>query len=451
MKFYDREQELATLKEMHRRSQKSANMTIVTGRRRIGKTFLLLESVRKERFLYFFVSRKSETLLCEEFIDEFKQKLNLPVFGTIKTFRDIIALLLETAKTTPFVLIIDEFQEFMRVNPAIFSDMQNLWDRAKNEAKLHLILCGSVYSMMSKIFEDAKEPLFGRASKKIHLKPFTPQTLVAVLTDHQAFSPENLLVSFGLTGGVAKYLEYFAAEKAFDLDACLDVMLDVNSLFLEEGKTLLVEEFGKEYGVYFSVLSLISASKTSRNEIESILERNVSGYLNRLEHDYNIIKRMQPVFAKPGSKKQKYFIEDNFLNFWFRFFYRYRSAIEIENFAYLKTIIKRDFSTYSGIILERLFKKLMAETGLFNLIGSYWERGFQNEIDIVALNDLEKKAVIVECKLNPKNINLYNLAQKAEKLTHRLKGYDIEHQGLSLEDLARYVVPISPQSSLKRL
>jgi len=228
-------------------------------------------------------------------------------------------------------------------------------------------------------------------------------------------------------------------------------MLDVNSPFLEEGKTLLVEEFGKEYGVYFSVLSLISASKTSRNEIESILERNVSGYLNRLEHDYNIIKRMQPVFAKPGSKKQKYFIEDNFLNFWFRFFYRYRSAIEIENFAYLKTIIKRDFSTYSGIILERLFKKLMAETGRFNLIGSYWERGFQNEIDIVALNDLEKKAVIVECKLNPKNINLYKLAQKAEKLTHRLKGYDIEHQGLSLEDLARYVAPISPQSSLKRL
>ncbi len=76
--------------------------------------------------------------------------------------------------------------------------------------------------------------------------------------------------------------------------------------------------------------------------MESILERNIGGYLDRMENEYRIIKKVKPIFAKEGSRTIKYEIIDNFFNFWFRFIYKYRSAIELENYEYVKNIVRRE-------------------------------------------------------------------------------------------------------------
>jgi AAA+ ATPase superfamily predicted ATPase len=288
---------------------------------------------------------------------------------------------------------------------------------------------------MYKIFENSKEPLFGRATNMIRLQPFTVKTLREIYQDNtRKYSPEDLLSFYMYTGGVAKYVELFVQEKAFTKEGMLNVMLSPNSYFLEEGKNALIEEFGKEYGTYFSILSLIASSKTSRPEIESILEREVGGYLDRLENVYNIIEKVKPIFAKDGGRLVKYFIKDNFLNFWFRYFYKQRAAIEIGNFAYVQSIIENEFSVYAGTLLERYFLNEF-KTQNFNQVGRYWERGNQNEIDIVAVNDMEKRMVIVEVKMNPKKINLELLKRKAEKLVAQRPDYSVEYKGLSLEDI----------------
>ena len=62
--------------------------------------------------------------------------------------------------------------------------MQNIWDSNKGESKINLIVCGSVYSMMKKIFEDDKEPLFGRATGRINLTPFSPSVCKKILSDY---------------------------------------------------------------------------------------------------------------------------------------------------------------------------------------------------------------------------------------------------------------------------
>jgi AAA+ ATPase superfamily predicted ATPase len=77
------------------------------------------------------------------------------------------------AKTQHYVLIIDEFQEFYRVNPAVYSEVQNLWDQYKRESTVHVVFIGSIYSLMIKIFQNNKEPLFGRADRIMYLKPFS--------------------------------------------------------------------------------------------------------------------------------------------------------------------------------------------------------------------------------------------------------------------------------------
>ena len=434
MKFYNREKELENLKDIQKSSLSSSKMTVIVGRRRIGKTTLIKEAYKDK--VYLFVSKKNEALLCAEFVDIIESTLSVKVFGQFSSFKNLFEYLMNLSITMPFTLVIDEFQEFLQINSSMYSDMQNIWDEYKDKSKMNLILSGSIYSLMKKIFEDKKEPLFGRANNKVHLKSFTINTLKEILEENcSTYKNQDLLSFYIFTGGVAKYVEIFVEKQAFTFEKQLDTIFSNYSLFLEEGKNLLIEEFGKEYTTYFSILSLIAGSKTSRTEIESILERNIGGYLERLENDYTLIKKIKPIFSKEGSRTVKYEIIDNYFNFWFRFIYKYKSAIEIENYDFVKDIVKRDFSMYSGKFLEKYFiEKLKLEKN-YSQIGTFWEKSNQNEIDIVALNELEKNVLISEVKLNPKKIDIEILKEKAKKLQKNFRNFKIEYVGYSLEDM----------------
>lgn len=438
MEFYNRENELEILHSLFERTNKQAQMTVLTGRRRMGKTLLATHFAKvesKNPCLYFFVSKKSEILLCEEYVEELKSILNIPIFGTIQTFNKLFELLLSISKKQKFILIIDEFQEFFNINGSIYADMQKLWDLNKHDCHLHLILIGSVYSLMHKIFESNKEPLFGRADRILHLKAFKIKTLETILQNHNILSPKTLFDYYIFTGGTPKYVDLLISNNAYHYDDILEFILSQNSPFLQEGKHVLIEEFGKEYQIYFSILQLIATGNTSRGELESILQKNIGGYLERLLTDYAVIAKHNPINAKENSKLQKYKLIDNFLNFWFRFIYKYFSTIENENFDYVKKIVNRDYSTYSGTMLEKFYQELFWATQKYNTVGSYWEKGNKNEIDLIAINDLEKTCVIADIKLNKTKLNLPLLKQKSTKLVQEYANYDIQWIGLSLDDL----------------
>ena len=436
MKFYNRENELKLLSQIEEQSLKTAQMTFVVGRRRIGKTSLLTKAYSSDNCLYFFVAKKNETLLCQEFLAEIKEKLKVPIFGNIKTFKDVFQILMEFSKTKSFTLIIDEFQEFNTINKSVFSDMQNIWDAHKEDSKINLILCGSVYAMMSRIFENSKEPLFGRATQRIHLKALDLQSLKIILTDYNPnYSTDDLLAFYLFTGGVPKYIELFVQKSDLTFHSMLIEIFSENSIFLDEGKNVLIEEFGKEYANYFSILTLIASGKTSRVEIESILEMQTGGFLDRLENEYGLIKKYRSILSKPNSRSVKYSIEDNFLSFWFRFIYKYRSAVEAGNLDYIKTIVTRDYKTYSGRILEKYFIEKLKAKKKFNLIGTYWDKTNHNEIDIIAVNDLEKKVLFAEVKRQKENITLTQLKEKSEKLKFKFKDYSFSYKCYALEDM----------------
>lgn len=435
MKFYNRIDELALLKKADALKQKHSIFTMIIGRRRVGKTTLVLQSFSKEAVLYFFVSKKDEILLCEEYAQEIKDKLKVPIFGEIKSFEELFAFILEISKTRKFTLIIDEFQEFYKINSSIYSAMQKLWDLNKNKTNLHFITCGSIYSLMKKIFEDKNEPLFGRVDFKIDLKPLHVNVLKEILVDNKAYSNQNLLDFYMLTGGIAKYIELFVLYESFNKVDMIKEILQSNSIFIDEGRARLVEEFGKDYATYFSILSLIASSKTSKSEIESVLNKNISGYLHRLEVDYSIIKSIKPIGAKVNSKIQKYEIVDNFLAFWFRFIYKNQSLVELENFEKIKEIVDRDWGTFSGKFLEKLFIEIIKQEKKYTEIGSYWERGNQNEIDIVAVDELNKELLICEVKLSKKRLDYNALVLKSKKLIEKYKNYKVAYKLLSIENL----------------
>jgi AAA+ ATPase superfamily predicted ATPase len=439
MRFYDRQRELTELDNLEKQTVSAARMVVLTGRRRIGKTALALEFARSRRHLYLFVSKKSEPLLCAEFLEDIRRQFDMPVVGEIRTFQDIFRLLLELSRKEPFTLIVDEFQEFLQINPAVYSEIQHLWDVNKGTCRLNLICIGSVYSLMRRIFEEKKEPLFGRADRIFNLKPFPIRTLREILDDAGVERGRALFDCWVLTGGMPKYMDLLAANSALTFDRMMDFVLQADSPFLDEGRNLLIEELGRDYGTYFSILELISLGKTARMEIQSILAADIGGYLERLENTFGIISRHKPIDAKPNSRLQKYRITDNFLNFWFRFIYRNRSAIETGNFAYVREIIDRDYPVHCGLLLEKCFHELLAESGNYNRIGSYWERGNQNEIDLVAVNDLKNTITIADIKMNKTRLGIEGLKHRARGLLASYPRYRPEWLGLSLENIADYL------------
>jgi AAA+ ATPase superfamily predicted ATPase len=435
MRFYGREEELSDLAAWDERSRSSAQMTVVVGRRRVGKTTMVKRAFGDES-LYLFVSKKSEPLLCAEFIGMIQQALGVDVPGRFDSFREVFKYLLQLSKTRHITLIIDEFQEFMTINRAIYSEMQDLWDSNKAESRIHLILCGSLYSLMKKIFEDSREPLFQRADHRIVLKPLSVDILRTILRDNLATATnDDLLALHAVTGGTPRYLELLVDAQALTKETILDAMVAKDSFFLSEGKNILIEEFSREYTTYFSILSLIAASKSARSAIEGELERSVGPQLEKLENEFNIIRRVSPILAKPNTRQIVYEIEDNFLAFWFRFIYRNQSAIEIGNLDYVRRIIARDYQTFAGRALERYFKEQLALSKRYSRIGSWWDNKGENEIDIVALNEDEGYASLFEVKLSPKRLRIGDLPYKAAKLLGSLKGYEVEYRGLTIEDM----------------
>ena len=440
MRFYNREEELKELKRIQQLAfEESSRMTVVTGRRRIGKTSLIMKAVEQTPTVYLFIGRKNEATLCEEFIPLIAQALQIFVPTEIRSFRNLFQYLMQLSTQRTFNLVIDEFQEFYTINESIFSDMQNIWDQYRKSSHMNLIVSGSIYSLMQKIFQDNKEPLFGRADNIIKLSAFSLSVLKEIMHEYApTHSNDDLLALYTFTGGVPKYVELFCDNHTLHVESMIHFMARDNSPFTEEGKNLLIEEFGKNYGTYFSILSAIAGGRNTQAEIEAALgEKSAGGYLKRLIDDYNIIIRQRPILAKESSTTVRYEICDNFIRFWFNYFDRNRSLIEIKNFVGLRNIIKADYPTYSGKILELYFKQKFAESYQFRAIGSWWEtKGNQNEIDIVALCLEKNKAVVAEVKRQRKNFKPELLEQKVEHLKKKLlPRYTIETMCLSLEDM----------------
>lgn len=435
MKFYDREQELEALRKVEEISSHDAQMTVITGRRRIGKTTLIKRAFTKIPFVYFFVGKKSEALLCEELSDIIREELGEDL-GNFTSFPRLLKAVLNISKRRNFTLVMDEFQNLTHTRDSIFSDIQSVWDDNKKDSRINFVVCGSIYSKMKKIFEDKDEPLYGRATARLKIRPFSLATLKIILND---FNPQNteedLLALYMITGGVAKYVELLMTRGAFSKDEIIKDTLSVGSFFLDEGQEMLRDEFGKDYGNYFSILSAIATGETSRGEIKSYTGVEAGGYLDKLENDFDIIRRRRPYLAGENTKNVEYVISDNFLNFWFRFIYRYRSAVEVGNLEWVQGKVLGDYETYSGGILERYFRQKYSETGRYNLVTNYWKKDGKDEIDLIAVDEAEKEIVIGEVKRNPEKINLQQLKEKAASIVNHHKNWMISFVGLSMRDI----------------
>ncbi len=438
MKFYGRAEHINNLRGyINEENHNSSEIIVISGRRRIGKTRLVQEVVNKSKHLYFFVTRKREVAQLRDWTTQIQEELSIPYLGSIQRIDDLLMFLFEYGKNEKLTIIFDEFQNFYYTDPSVYSVFQMIFDRYKYESKLTLIFSGSSYSLMEKIFKSAKEPLFGRSNEIIKLSYLSLKSQREFLFDQGLKKQIDAIYLFSVFDGVPKYMEDLSKIPYDSFLKRLRKILLTKDWIWEEGEKILMEEFGKEYSSYYSILSAIAKGRRILDEIKQFTGiKEVGSYIRRLEVNYNLIERRIPVTEiHRKTKKGRYYLKDNFFSFWFGLVESKRYLREIGQKETAAKQIVENLNQFTGRIFEKMIIRLFIEENPLNIsftrLGSYWNRKGDVEIDVVAYDESSLKAYFFEVKLSKKRVtqkiktNLIENSNKIPELENYEKFYYI--------------------------
>ena len=398
MTFFDRIKEIEFLKSMQDRKRKT--MVAIFGRRRIGKTALLRKAF-PEAFYLFVDTRSSETMLR----DFSYQSGDAQYVSWESLFRNVLA----KEKT----IILDEFQNFLRVDNSVFSIFQKVWDEYSGGSLL--IFCGSYAGIMKRIFSDSREPLFGRADYLMELKAFAFEDVHEMLSSF-GYSLTDIVQWYAVLGGVPHYLWRIQERKHSDV-LLEELFFGPFAPFREEGRNLLVTEFGSEHPGYFAVLKAIGSKDRDASEIvdRTAMERTKAmKYVSELADRYGMIEKVENVLSK-SKRGLRYRIADNFLSFWFGEIYSQMEEIEFDPDQALANTINR-LPQITGNAFERIMASLinrLCEEQMIPFkpakIGKHWgkipgTRDRAYEIDLIGYN--QDNVLFVECKWTSKPVDV---------------------------------------------
>jgi len=416
MKFYNREKEIKILDGI----KKDFRIAVI-GKRRIGKT-RLVEDFYKDKCITFFIpAEKAEKEIINGWVSEYSS-LNLPKVETFKEFFEFIFFHFKEK-----IIFLDEIQNSLKINKSFIFDLQ----RAIDKHKPKLVISGSLISIMKKLTEDYKSPLYGRFDFIIKLDELNLKTVYEICKD-LGLSFEDTLKVFAIFGGIPKYYELIEKMKKFSFENfILDMFVKYPRPLYEEVKTMLKEEFGKEHKSFFSILSSISQGKNKSSEIAGFIgkkQTEITKYLSMLKDDFEIIRRCTPLISE---KKGVYEIKNNIFSFWFRNVWKYNQLLETNDENQAVEIIKKNLNkvislNFENIILDLFKSKIIKLPFSPNKIGKQWgkipsaEKGKNTyEIDIVALNKEKKQILFGECKWKDK-INAEKIVKELIKKTDHI-------------------------------
>lgn len=422
--FIDRDQELKFLLDKYKSG--SAELIIIYGRRRVGKTELIKQSIAKSplKALYLLGELQKENQLSSIYStiaglslgDDFLKNNHL---NTWQAFFDYLTRYIEK---NGMVLIIDELPYIYKTNPNFISILQFFWDEKWKNMNFKLILCGSSITMMQKIALSYSSPIYGRRTGQIDLQPLTYLDFRGIFNE---WDEEDKLGAYAVLGGIPRYAEEFDRSKNL-YENIKKTFLDKDSFLYKEAKFLLMEEL-KDFANYFSIMKAVAFGKNTFNEISSFSGVSTSKlfvYLAKLI-ELNVIRRDIPVTVskEKSTRVGNYVLKDYFFRFWFRYIYPNSSLIEIGKPDIVLDIIRKDFDNYLGLIFEDISTELLQDLSLngklplFTRWGKWWR--MDDEIDIVATNEATGDIFFCECRWLEKEIDvdvMKELIERSEKV-----------------------------------
>ncbi len=412
-KFLDREEELRILRDSWER--KNFEFIIIYGRRRVGKTELIKKFLENKRSLYFLCSERKFPYNLRRFSEKVSDFLGIPRVK-FDSFQDAFDALLSSGEK--IAVAIDEFGYLVRDDPGVLSDFQEIVDEKLRDKDIMLILCGSSISLMETRVLGPGSPLYGRATRYLKIRPFNLRQLLYWFprTGH-----DDLVKIYGVTGGVAKYLEFFTGR---DVEAEIERnFFDPSSFLYLDALKLLSDEL-RDYTTYIQVLEAISLGYNRVSEIAdyAFLEPKDTFFYLKVLSSLGIVRRVIPIFSPKRTKRGIYEIRDNYFDFWFGFVSPFQAEIESRMEAVAVKNFRERFNSYLGRVFERLVPEMILPLLPFipNRMGRWWKKDV--EIDLVAY-DGEGKLAFFEVKWSDINIKkarrlLGELEKKGEFLNY---------------------------------
>ncbi len=402
-KFVNRKNELKFLETRHK--NKSSEFIVIYGRRRVGKTELMLKFLENKKGMYFLASTEGDRQNIQDFSKIVGRIINDDNFGEIEFsgWQSLFETLFkhrsfyELIKHEKFVIIIDEFPFLIQNNKAIPSIFQKMWELVMKNENIMLMLSGSAVSVMESEVLGHKSPLYGRRTGQWQVAPLDFKHT----KDFLPYSTEDLINTWFVVGGIPEYLLKFDTGLTF-WENVLENVITKGTYLSEEADFLLSEEFRepKNYKLIFKGIALGYNSLGEICNYTGLDKSMVSKYLSVLCR-MHIVRAEMPVTASSKFKRRLYFMEEPYFNFWFRYVYPNRIDLEANRSREVLELIKSDFSTYSGHMFEILVTDLIKKGNIlqncsFSKIGRWWHK--DAEINIVGLNDGTGEIYFVECK-----------------------------------------------------
>jgi AAA+ ATPase superfamily predicted ATPase len=402
----NREQELDELNFLLQEG--GAHLLAVSGRRRLGKTTLLVEWARQSGhpYIYWVASRAPATLLLRQFSQLVWQHTYpddvMPANFTYQEWSEVFTQLARLTSHQRMIIILDEFPYAVETDPSLPSVLQNAWDHHLKQTQAAVVICGSQVSMMEGLMR-YEAPLFGRITGPLRVEPLAFKALKQF---YSRYNSEQRIAVWSILGGVPAYLEKFNDHLTIGENVKRHIFR-ATGIFSTDPENLLHEALREPHN-YIAVLLAIASGNHRVTDIASNAGLpQVDPYLSRLR-ELALIRREVPVTVPKvnweASRLGRYVLADAYLRFYFRFIWPNQHLLEQRLYDVLWDLIGEQLRAYIG---QTAFEELCQEWVLAQArrkqlpfiperVGAHWGKGVQ--VDVAAINWRERKLLIGECK-----------------------------------------------------
>ncbi len=412
-RFVDRERELARLRSLYRSDR--AELAIIYGRRRLGKTELVIQSLagRSDAVVYQ-ARQKTRALQIEQFVD-----IAAELTPGITSIRREWEPLLQYLADRNVIVVLDEFPYLIEEDSSLPSVLQAMVDHELSDSTATFVLVGSSISMMEEAALLGTSPLYGRASEKLDVRQLPFAAAMEFFDDE--YTPDERILLWSIFGGTPYYLEVAAKADSIE-EAVYRSVLSRDAPLRDDPDYVLRMEL-TEPTRYFSTLEAIAGGATTRNEIAgatSIDRQQLSKYLSRLER-LRLIERQVPITErKERSRRGRYRLRDPLFRFWFRFVYGSGTRYDEFGPSAVEELVEPELADFASSEFERLCQRALRSLypkETIAEVGQWWYR--EHEIDVVGMTT-GRTLIVGECKFRNSPVG-YDALASLERHANELR------------------------------
>ena len=432
--FIGRERELKALNDVYQKN--GFGMTIIYGRRRVGKSTLINEFIKGKNAIFYTATKvgaeRNLELFSRQVLDVLEPAMSAAVFSSLESVLDVITN--KAHSDHKLILVIDELPYWAESNQALLSVFQKYIDTQWADKNMMVILCGSALSFMEKKVLSEKSPIFGRRDSQIKLETFNFREAALFVPEYSA---EEKAICYGVTGGVAKYLSLFDPLKSLD-ENIIRLFFQNDGYLFDETRNLLIQEF-TDVTIVNNIIEQIASGENTLNTIAAKVHEKDTTVLYSLEKliDVGLVEKRHCITEEKNKKKTQYVLKDHMFKFWYQFIPKAVSVIEMgSGRIYYEKVVKPQIHSFMGNVFEEMCRYYTLEQGIkgnygsiITKTGTWWgveqiinEDGTRYaqsaDIDVVGISAIDNSAVIGECKFKNEKIGkeIYETLLRRSKL-----------------------------------